>query len=413
MNQSNTFRLTPVVLPLVMVLISWPAYCQNSTTQSDSLVRSIRISFSRNDVKPDSLEREEIRKRNNELYRALRIDLFSVSGDNLSERETGYLSDRMKEVEHMLQEESVPKKLIHRNWVSSPQERQLLKLTSSSLLIRYELPPDFFAGNNSKRRRDALCMKDTIIKLENRIVLKYNLCNYIAGNNLPELRVFDLTASVVDPEAAHIIKENRKGHNVFSMFKYQFKNAGILPDIILIPVVDKNANYLVEYFNDSLKMWLEWQSDVSRLVKIDGKEYYPLTFLQEGYFRLSAMPRTQMFLLYVSAPMQLSFYDAVLVRDAWQSWPAEILNGGTAALFLLPVDYSTFNGRFSLLTIEKQIRYATEAPITQQLGKRYRIPEHLRGSVIIEGRNFRVPEYGYRLTDDFDAVKSVAIDNIK
>lgn len=413
MNLSNTFRLTPVVLLVVIVLYAWPVYSQNSTTHSDSLIRSIRISYSRNDVKPDSLEREEIRNRNNELYRALRIDLFSVSGENLSEREAGYLSDRMKEVEYMLQEESVPKKLIHRNWVSSPQERQLLKLTSSSLLIRYELPPDFYVGNNSKRRRDPHCMKDTILKLENGIVLKYNLCNYIAGNNLPELRVFDLTASAVDPEAAHIIKENRKGYNLFSLFKYQFENEGYLPDNILIPVVDKNANYLVEYFNDSLKMWLEWPSNGSRLVKIDGKEYFPLSLSQEGYYRLSAFSRSQMHLLYVSAPMQLSFYDAVLVRDGWQSWPAEILNGGTAALFILPVDYSTLSSRFSLLTIEKQIRYATEAPITQQLGKRYRIPEHLRGSVIIEGQNFKVPEYGYRLTDDFDAVKSVAIDKIK
>ncbi|MBK9402898.1 MAG: hypothetical protein IPN36_19275 [Bacteroidetes bacterium] len=415
MNLSNTSPFAHAVLVIVFGHFALQSFGQSFTLHPDSLKRTIRISYPLAGVKPDSLEREEIRKKNNELFSAVHIDLISLSGEHLSAREATCLTERMKEVEGILLEEGVPKKRISRKWINSPQERQLLKLTSSLLLIQYELPPDYFTLNYRRRNVNPLCLKDTIIQSANGILLKYDLCTYLAKQNLPVIHVFDLSSSTNDTNEPNLLMENRKGYRLVTLFEYRNNNEELLPDKILIPLTsnEKNATFLMEYFNDSLRMWLQIKSDVSRFIKVNGKEYYPVSLQHDGFFRLSALSPSQMHLLYVSAPPQLSFYRAVLVMGVYQSWPAEIINGGTAALFILPVEYTGLHGQFSMLTLEKQIRYATEAPIGQQLGKRYRIPESMQGNVMVDGRNYKIPEYGFRLNDDFDAVKSVAIDHIK
>ena len=82
-----------------------------------------------------------------------------------------------------------------------------------------------------------LCLKDTIFQSANGILLKYDLCTYLAKKNLPVVHVFDLSSSTNDTNEPNLLMENRKGYRLVTLFEYRNNNEELLPDKILIPLV--------------------------------------------------------------------------------------------------------------------------------------------------------------------------------
>ncbi|MBL7924973.1 MAG: hypothetical protein JNL88_12300 [Bacteroidia bacterium] len=404
--------LTPVLLLLSVHFSSG----QHNGAPGDSMIRQIRIQYSGSEFRPDSLEREFIRKNNNELFRALRIEVLQAEEKAVRSAAQELSRRRLREVRSVLMEEGVPEKIISGRIMPAADALRQHQLRSSSLLIRYELPKDYYAVNSQPGMpTDSLCLKDTLIALRPGMLLREPLCSLLNRSALPEIHTVEARQGEAGTTEPPPVILNRKGWKTLTMFHYRPANGTVTPDELLIPLSGGGAGteWIMEYYEDSLRMWLLLKNAGKKKLRIASADYYPVTLPREGYYRLSSLPRSAMQVLYLSAPPHLSFQKAELVSAESQCWSAQIINGGTVALFIVPVDVMELTGRFSMIDAGGQVLHTAESPLQRQLGKRYRIPESMRGKVEVDGRMYSIPEHGYSLHDDFDTVDAVYLDQIK